>query len=292
MPFFRKNDIALQVQEPSGNGREGTVICVHPPCLTGRIFAGLEERLGSKRRVIRWNIRGHGASDSGSGKLTLAMIAEDMRLLLDEFGVKQAFVCAYGAGALPTLTALRMYPDRFAGGVLLSGSAGYSDIRSRSGLQAAYVSSILAPKGPIVFKAAWDEAADRTEFEALRDEAGQGDPAKWRDYAAACLDGDSDRNIRQVKQPVLLLYGTKDNAGAGNAAKLRRLLPNCELYGVVGATRQLATKQPITTAFVISQWMDKLRHPELADTYEEREALLRELAEHGVKESGASGLLH
>lgn len=243
-------------------------------------------------QVVRWDIRGHGSSESGSGRLSLAMIAEDMRRLLDELGVKQAYVCAYGAGSFPALTALLLHPDRFIGGMLLSGSASYTDIRSRSRLQASYISSILAPKDPIAFKAAWNEARTRSEFEALRSEARLGDAARWRDYTAACLESGLERRVRQIKQPVLLLYGAKDTLGGQYAGRLHRLLPQSELYGIIGAKGQLATHEPITTSFVMSQWMAKQEHPELADTHEEREALLRELAEHGVKEAGERGLIH
>ncbi|QHW30730.1 alpha/beta hydrolase [Paenibacillus rhizovicinus] len=277
------------MQEPAGNGREGTVVCLHPPCLTSRLFAGIEEQLGGNHQVIRWDIRGHGRSDGGSARMTLAMIAEDMRALLDGLGVKRAYVCAYGAGSFPALTALLLHPQRFIGGMLLSGSAAYTDILSRSKLQAAYISSILAPKAPIAFKAAWSEARTRSEFEELHEETKLGDPAKWRDYAAACLEDGLERRIRQIKQPMLLLYGTKDAIGGNYAVRLHRLLPNSELYGINGATSKLAMNEPVTTSFVMSRWMAKQEHPELADTHDEREALLQELAEHGVKAGNDSG---
>ncbi|MBO7745209.1 alpha/beta hydrolase [Paenibacillus sp. MWE-103] len=292
MPFFRMGDVELHRHEPAGGGKDGTIVCVHPPCLTGRLFESVERELGNGLRTVRWDVRGHGRSSAGSARLTLAMIAEDMRHLLDDTGAKRAYVCAYGAGAPAALTALLLHPERFAGAVLLSGSLPYADIRSRSKLQAAYVSSLLAPKGPIAFRAAWHEGRTRAEFEELRQEASLGDPGKWRDYAAACLDGRLDRQIRQIKQPVLLLYGAKDAAGADHAARLHRLLPNSELYGIIGAKGQLATREPKTTAFVIRQWSDKQAHPEIADTHEEREQLLRELAEHGAKEPGRAGLVH
>lgn len=294
MPFFHIGDVGLYVQEPAagGQGREGTVICVHPPCLTSRLFGSIEDQLGATHRLIRWDIRGHGFSDSGNSRMTLGMIAEDMRLLLDKLDVKQAYVCAYGAGSFPALAALLLHPQRFVGGMLLSGSAAYTDIRSRSKLQAAYISSMLAPKEPIAFKAAWSEARTRTEFEELRTEAKLGDPARWRDYAAACLEDGLERRVRHIKQPVLLLYGAKDSLGGIYASRLHRLLPNSELFGINGAKGQLATHEPVTTSFVMSRWMAKQEHPELADTHDERVALLRELSDHGVKEGAEGSVTH
>ncbi|WP_258171494.1 alpha/beta fold hydrolase [Paenibacillus sp. R14(2021)] len=280
------------MHERMNSGKEGAVICVHPPCLTSRLFVGVEDKLEDSNNLIRWDIRGHGLSTGGSRKLTLAMIAEDMRLLMDELGLKKAYVCGYSTGSMPALAALLLYPERFAGGILLSGTASYTDILSRSRLQAAYISSILAPKETIAFKAAWIEANSRAEFEALNQEAKQGDRDKWREYTAACLDSKLDRQIQRIKQPVLLLYGTEDRTGASNAAVLRRKLPSSELYGIIGAKGQLLTREPTTTAFVISQWLDKQRRPEIADTFEERAALLKELEGRGVKEGTERGLVH
>src|SRR5262245_24523567 len=98
MPFLNVGDTKLHIQDDGIRKGSAPVLCVHPPCLTSRLFTALQEKLASVP-TIRFDIRGHGYSESGSGKLTLALIAEDMRRLLDAIGVKQAYICSYGAGS-------------------------------------------------------------------------------------------------------------------------------------------------------------------------------------------------
>ncbi|WP_308638556.1 alpha/beta fold hydrolase [Paenibacillus silvisoli] len=283
MPFLTIGDTALHVHHEGTGKGSVPLLCVHPPCLTSRMFTAVQEKLTSAS-LIRFDIRGHGSSEAGPGKLTLPLIAEDMRRLLDAIGVKQAYVCSYGAGSFPALTAMLAYPERFIGGILVSGASAYTDIVTRSKMQATFISSILCPKEPIAFKAAWNEAASRDSFEELHAEAKLGDAVKWREYTAACLDSAVQKKLHQLKQPMLVLYGTGDKTGQGYAAELRRKLPNCELYGIIGADKQLLLKEPTTLAYVVSQWLEKQEHPEIADTFEEREALLQELSAHGIEE--------
>ncbi|RAP75391.1 alpha/beta fold hydrolase [Paenibacillus montanisoli] len=283
MPFLNVGDAKLHVNHDVIIKDSVPVLCVHPPCLTSRLFTAMQEKLMSTS-IIRFDIRGHGYSEAGSGKLTLSLIAEDMRRVLDTMGVKKAYVCSYGAGSFPALTAMLAYPDRFIGGILVSGATAYTDIITRSKLQAAFISSILCPKEPIAFKAALNEADSKASFEELHAEAKLGDSGKWREYTAACLDSAVQKKLLQLKQPVLVLYGTGDKIGQGHAAELRRRLSNSELYGIIGADKQLLLKEPATVAYVMSQWIEKQAHPEIADTFEEREALLRQLSAQGIEE--------
>ncbi|AZN40116.1 alpha/beta fold hydrolase [Paenibacillus albus] len=281
MPFFQ---LGLHYERTGKENGGPPILTVHPPCLTSRLFVPLSEKLAGDSELIRFDIRGHGASNAVSGKLTLGLIAEDMRLLLDELGEKTAYLCSYGAGSFPLLTALLAYPERFIGGILINGTAAYTDIVSRSKLQASYISSKLAPKDPIAYNSALGEAASKAEVQALYAEAKQGDAAEWREYTAACLDSSVQKRLGQVRQQMLLIYGADDAISKQYAGALRKGLPNCELYGISGASKQLLTKHPDTIAFILSQWIDKQEHPEIADTFEERSALLEELVSHGAAE--------
>ncbi|UVI31751.1 alpha/beta fold hydrolase [Paenibacillus spongiae] len=283
MPFFRLSDVSLHFHE---EGSGVPILCVHPPCLSSRLFTYIRTELSGSHRIITMDMRGHGRSEPGNAPLALPLIAEDMRRLLDKCEVREAYVCSYGAGSFPALTALISYPDRFRGGIIVSGTAAYTDIVNRSKLQAAYVSSVLQAKSAVAFQAAWSEADNRTAFHALNEEAKLGDAMRWKEYVAACLNGTLQRQLPQIRQQMLILYGSGDQAGRDYAQNLYKRLPNAEIYCVLRAQRQLLMKQPAKTAAVIRQWLDKQEEPSLADTYEERSALLQELAEQGIEPGG------
>lgn len=283
MPFFHMGDTDLHY-ERTGKGNGGPpIITVHPPGLSSRLFVPLEEKLSGHSELIRFDIRGHGSSGASEANLALGLIAEDMRLLLEELGEKHAYLCSYGAGSFPLLMALLTYPEQFIGGILINGTAGYTDFASHAKLQATFVSSVLAPKDPIAYKTAQSEAGSRSEFQALYADTKQGDSTKWREYTTACLSSTLKKRLSQIRQPMLIMYGEDDRVSLRYASELKRL-PNREYYAIKGASKQLLTKQPETIALIMSQWIDKQEHPELADTFEERSALLEELVSHGVAE--------
>lgn len=287
MPFFHVGDVSIHYRE-LGKGQT-SIVCVHPPCITSQLFTAIGEELEDTHRILSIDVRGHGSSEPGQGVLTHAMIAEDIRFLLDTQEIKKSYLCGYGAGSFPVLEALLAYPDRFSGGILISGTGGYRDIVTRSKFQATFISSALKAKESIAKRAIRHETADRASYTSMNEDALRGDPAKWREYAAACLDAYYDRELRQIKQPMLLMYGTADKAGREYVHLLYRQLQNAELYGIQRANHQLLTKEPVKTSLVIDQWIAKQEKPELADTFEERSNLLEELVSHGI-EDGLNGI--
>ncbi|MFC5652422.1 alpha/beta fold hydrolase [Paenibacillus solisilvae] len=287
MPFFHIEDVSIHYRE-QGAG-QSAIVCLHPPCITGQLFDTLGRELEEDHHILSLDIRGHGSSEEGHGTLTHAMIAEDTRQLLDELNIKKAYLCGYGAGSFPVLAALLAYPERFSGGILISGMAEYRDILTRSNLQASFISSALKAKETIVKRAVRQEVQNKASYAVLSEDALQGDSVKWREYASACLNASFNRELSQIKHPMLLVYGTADKISRDYAEQLYRHLPNAELYGVQRASRQLLTDEPIKTAMVIKQWMAKQEQPEMADTYEERQQLLEELVSHGVQD-GMNGI--
>jgi pimeloyl-ACP methyl ester carboxylesterase len=287
MPFFHVGDVSIHYREQS----KGTtpIVCIHPPCITSPLFDALGDKLRDTHRVISIDVRGHGSSELGHGILTHAMIAEDIRYLLDSLDIKKSYLCGYGAGSLPAITALLAHPERFSGGILISGMAGFHDIKTRSKLQASFISSALKAKESIAKQVVRHEAEDKAAYAIMSEDALKGDPLKWREYAAACLNSSFGRELHQIKQPMLLLYGTADKVSREYSAQLYRQLPNAELYGIEHASRQLLRKEPAKIALVVDQWVAKQEQPELADTFEERNSLLEELVSHGI-EDGLNGI--
>ncbi|MFB9327372.1 alpha/beta fold hydrolase [Paenibacillus aurantiacus] len=279
VPFLQVGDVSIHYRS---EGRGVPILCVHPPCATSRLFTYVKSELWDRRRILTMDVRGHGRSESGEAKLSLPLLAEDMRRVLDQCDISSAYVCGYGPGAMAALAALIAYPTRFRGGILLSGSAAYHDIISRGKLKAALYASRLGAKRPIAWASAWREADNRTAFDGMLDDAGSADAKRWRDYASACLEANFERQLHAIQQPVLLLYGTKDQIGHHYANAMFRLLPNAELYGVKDADRQLLMKASRQVGVVMRQWVDKHENGSLTDTLQERDALMQELAANGI----------
>lgn len=69
-------------------------------------------------RVLRFDTRGHGASDVPPGPYTLNEMAEDLRALLEALGVTRPHFVGLSMGGMIGMTAALAYPDLFASLVL------------------------------------------------------------------------------------------------------------------------------------------------------------------------------
>jgi len=290
VPFCRYGELNMYYED---EGRGVTVLCLHPPCVSSHLYTYLQTELAVAWRILTVDFRGHGRSDAGAAALTMPLMAEDLRRLLDECDIRQAYLCAYGPASLLALQALETYPDRFKGGILISAQAAVTNIVERSKLEAGLVSSILQNKEEVARRMVRQEV-DRThslEYEALLRETLQGDTVRWKDYATACLNADYRSKLAAIKQPMLVLQGGEDKAGEQAAQELLQKLPRAEHFVIQRGPRTLLMAEPVRTAAVIHDWLDQRVHGKQkgADEYSERHEKLQELAAMDIVQQETEG---
>jgi len=183
------------------------------------------------RRVIAFDNRGHGAS----GKLYdpadyhSALMAGDVRALIEHLGLERADVMGYSMGARNTAFLALSRPDRVRSAVL-------------GGLGIRLVEGVGLP----------DTIAEALEAPAL---AGVSDPTAYmfRAFAeqtksdlralAACLRGSrqtlSRAEVGRITMPVLVAVGSNDPI-AGSPQELAALMPAAEALAIPGRDHMLA----------------------------------------------------
>lgn len=80
-----------------------------------RGFRLSKKQLSQHFQVITYDIRGHGSSQASERPLSIELMARDIRMLLDDIGIEQAYLCGYSTGGMILLEALLAYPERFLG---------------------------------------------------------------------------------------------------------------------------------------------------------------------------------
>jgi len=65
-------------------------------------------------RIVRYDCRGHGASDVPSGNYTIEQLGRDLLALLDTLQIEQAHICGLSLGGLVALWFAVTYPNRVA----------------------------------------------------------------------------------------------------------------------------------------------------------------------------------
>jgi pimeloyl-ACP methyl ester carboxylesterase len=101
MPLHKINGQWIHYEDFGGN--QPPLVLAHGLLMDSEMFAPQLEALGSRCRIITWDARCHGETETTADPFTYWDLAEDLRGLLDHLGIAQA-VSEAAAGA-PTFRA-------------------------------------------------------------------------------------------------------------------------------------------------------------------------------------------
>jgi pimeloyl-ACP methyl ester carboxylesterase len=186
---------------------------------------------GAGRRVIALDNRGHGASAKlyEPDAYHSAIMADDVRALLDHLKIERADVMGYSMGARIAAFLALAHPERVRSVIL--GGLGIRLVDG-VGLPETIADALEAPSLADVH-----DAQGRT-FRAFADQT-----KSDRRALAACIRGSrqtvSREECRRLTMPVLVAVGTKDDV-AGSAQELAALLPEGRALDIPGRDHMLA----------------------------------------------------
>src|SRR5580692_4176491 len=184
------------------------------------------------RRVIALDNRGHGASSKlyDPADYHSALMAGDVRALIDHLGLSRADVMGYSMGARNTTFLAMANPERMRSGVLggvgirLVGGVGLSPDTIAQGLEAPSLADISDPSAHN-FRAFAEQT--RSDLRAL----------------AACIRGSRQTIARDelagVTMPLLVAAGSKDDI-AGSPEALAALVPGAKALVIPDRDHMLA----------------------------------------------------
>ncbi|MDD9271322.1 alpha/beta fold hydrolase [Paenibacillus sp. GCM10023248] len=257
MPFAFVNGTQLHY-EISGTG--DPIVWIHPPLLTEDGFAYQKEQLAAHFRIITFNIRGHGLSRASECPLTIELIAEDIVKLLNELGIEQAYVCGYSTGSMVLLEALLTHPERFLGGIIVSGTPELTDLYNVS---RAWVACRMAGSDMLMkllrTSIAYGNADKLETFHQLKERALTDARDDVCSYFKESLSYSCTLRLRNIRHPILLIYGQKDRAFNRYAKLLHDQLPNSSLYYLKDAKHQIPTKYASKMNDLVRLWIDSLQ---------------------------------
>jgi pimeloyl-ACP methyl ester carboxylesterase len=207
---------------------------VHPGWVTTLTRAG--------RRAIAVDDRGHGQSTKlyRPADYHTAVMAEDVRALLDHLAVERTDVIGYSMGARITAFLALGHPERVRSAIL--GGLG-SRLVDGVGLPESIADALEAPSIDDV-----DDPIGRT-FRAFAEQT-----KSDRKALAACIRGSRQVLTRQevgrIRVPVLIAVGTKDEV-AGSAHELAALIPGARAVDIPNRDHMLAVGDKVFKAAVL-----------------------------------------
>jgi pimeloyl-ACP methyl ester carboxylesterase len=183
------------------------------------------------RRVVALDDRGHGQSSKlyDPTAYHTALMAEDVRALLDHLAIERADVLGYSMGARITAFLALAHPQRVRAAILgglgdkLVEGVGLPETIALA-LEAPSLDAVQDPTGR-VFRAFAEQT--RSDLQAL----------------AACIRGSRQmmtrEDVARIAVPMLIAVGSKD-AIAGSAQRLAALNPHARALDIPGRDHMLA----------------------------------------------------
>jgi pimeloyl-ACP methyl ester carboxylesterase len=224
MPRFHHEDVELAFLD---EGKGEPIVLVHGFASNAAVnwvqpgwFTTLKN---AGRRVIALDNRGHGASAKlyDPARYHSALMAEDVRALLDHLGLLRADVMGYSMGARIAAYLALKHPERVRSAIL-GGLGGH--LIEGFGIPASVADAFEAPSLNAVA-----DPVGRT-FRAFAEQTKSDLKA-----LAACLRGSRQTLAREevaaIKLPVLIAVGSLDPI-AGSAAELASLLPRGQVLDI------------------------------------------------------------
>jgi pimeloyl-ACP methyl ester carboxylesterase len=252
MPMIHVNGVDLHYHL---QGKGVPIVFIHPPCIGSRVFTYLRNDLSQDYRTLMFDFRGHGHSGTSRTRLTIPLLVEDTRQLMDSLDISSAYLCAYSLGTMVALEAMLTHPDRFRGAVLLGGLAKANGWRLRGRLRAGSIAGRLRARDSVAAPILWANSDNSQTYRKLRGETLSGDVAKWREYFDSGLRYSAVERLPEIKQPVLLVCGEKDREFKRHLRTLQEGLPRDSYAFIPGVKHILPTYAAGPVSDAIREWL-------------------------------------
>jgi pimeloyl-ACP methyl ester carboxylesterase len=239
MPYtFIDNFIRLYYED---NGTGQPLVFVHPPGM-GSIAFSNQKSLSEYFRIITYDMRGNGKSSPSDQPITIHLLANDLRALLETLQIKKAIVCGYSNGGSIALEFALTYPERTEKLILIGG---FSEVCTPL-LFGEFLLGIYTVKNhgiPFLAKvlglAHGKHYAEKKAIEQYVRLANVGD--LYQMYVEGFRYNCTDR-LSLINTPLLLIYGARDKYVHSYQYIFKQHIPHTDVIYISKARHQIPTK--------------------------------------------------
>lgn len=239
--------------EASGTGP--VVLLCHGYGATSRMWSGQVAALSGGYRVITWDMRGHGESDSPDAPALYSETAtvDDMLAILDRAGADRAVVGGLSLGGYMSLAFCLAHPERVHALMLFDTGPGYRSAEARAGWNemAERRAAALEAAGLAALRSAGQEVRASMHRSAVGlARAARGMLAQ---FDARVIDA-----LPQIAVPVLILVGDRDQPFLAATDYMAAKIPNATKVVLEGAGHASNLDQPETFNAAVGEFLARL----------------------------------
>ena len=265
----------------SGAGRPAVVLTDGIAC-AGFIWKYLEKALARRRRVLRWNYRGHGRSEAprDPARVTVLDCVDDLLAVLDAAGERRAVLAGHSMGVQVVLEAHRRAPDRVAGLLLLCGGPGrlldsFHDspllgrvfpyareaVEAFPGLAKALFRKLVPTELAYQLGSTLEtnrRLVRREDLWPYLEDVAEMDPGLFVRMLASASAHDASDHLAKVDVPTLIVAGEDDTwTPMWLSVRMHALVPGSEMVVLPGGTHVGPIEHPALVGRSVLEFLDR-----------------------------------
>jgi len=239
----------------SGRGRP--VILSHGYGATRRMWDGQHAAMGDRYRLITWDMRGHGQTETPDdpAQYSTELTVADTRALLQALGVNRAVVGGLSLGGYVSLAFYLAHPEMVEALIICDSGPGYrnADARTTWNTRAHQRAADLEARGLDAFGGRSRE---------VREAMGHHRSAQGLAHAARGMLAQRDSRVidglAAIRVPTLVVVGDLDGPFLAPCQYMAKKIPGARLEVIVGAGHAANLDQPEAFDRVLLEFLDSL----------------------------------
>lgn len=240
MPRARVNGIEIDYED---GGRGPAVLLSHGYSATGRMWAPQRPALEPSYRLISWDMRGHGQTDSPAdpAQYSEASTVEDMRSLLAHLGVPRAVIGGLSLGGTMSLAFHRRYPEMVRALVICDSGPGYRNDEARAvwNKRAHERAADLEARGLAALTSSSREMQEAMRHHRSAQGLAHAARGMLSQEGSAIID-----SLPSIRVPTLIILGDRDTPFIAPCEYMAKKIPGARLEVIVDAGHCSNLDQP------------------------------------------------
>ena len=248
MAYLDRDGVRLYYEE-AGAGLP--ILLTHGYSATARMWKGQLEALSGDYRVIAWDMRGHGQTDSPGDPAAYseAHTIDDMAAILDHLGIEKAVIGGLSLGGFMSLAFHVKYPERVTALMLFDCGPGYKNPQGRAGWNET------ALKRAIRFEEqGLDALGTGSEVRIAQHTSAQGLAHAARGMLAQ-FDARIIESLPSISVPTMVLVGEDDEPFVAASQYMAAKIPGAKLVTIPGAGHAANIDQPAAFNAAVSEFL-------------------------------------
>lgn len=251
MPYLTRNGVRLYYED---HGQGLPILLTHGFGASTGMWQPQIDAFQDTYRLIPWDMRGHGASDSPDDQALYSHdhTVEDMRALLDHLGIDRAVIAGHSLGGFLSLAFHVAYPERVRALIVQGCGPGYRnpETRARWNERTERRAQTLEDKG---LEALGGGSEVRVSMQ--RSAAGLAKAARGM---LAQVDARVIDHLPHIRVPTLILAGEGDAPYLSGIKYMAERIPNASKVIIANAGHGANVEQPAVFNDVVQRFLAQL----------------------------------